>query len=883
MLSRLRALFRRKAWEQDLEDELHLHLDLRAADLMRAGLSKDEADRQARLEMGSRERCKDEVRQRAGIRFFEDLWQDLRYALRILRKSPTFTLVAIGSLALGIGMNTALFSVVNTLLLKDLPYKDANRLVYITEYWPHEPMMPGPPSPDFANWRANLKSVDGIAAYGGGANALNLTGAGEPERIEGTMVTSQLLDLIGCSPVIGRNFTAQEDQLGAAPTVILGYGLWKTRFGGSPDVIGKVIQLNDVGRTIVGVLPADFAFPDNNFRHELLVPMALPPNPNWHDPDHFRMLRVLVRRKPGVPLRDLKQELVSVLQATKAQEPAQFGPMRKDMEVRVTPLRQWLTGNVRTVVLVLQGAVAMVLLIACLNIAALQVARAISRRKEIAVRAAIGASGSRLARQMLTENLLVCLFAGLTGLLFAYLSLGALRTFLPATLHLADLVRLDTSVLAYTVAITLIAGAITGLIPALAALRAGLHDTLKDESTHSTGGRGQRRLRGVLIVAEIAAAMVLLIGSSLLIRTFVRLASAKLGFDPKQVLTFKISPSSRKYPSAALRSALYDRIVENVQAIPGIQTFAIGGALPLLGSPGGAGISFEGRPQPALGGRPTLPVSGVSPNYFQALEIPVLRGRALTAADRGAQAPLVAVVNEAFAEEFFPGESALGKRIEVGSRNGRWREIVGIAGNVKVQGRRSIDPFMIYVPLEESFEPEVYLILKSSLPLSSLIPATTRAVHSADPSQPVYDVATMENRISSSLSTERANMTLMGVFAALALLLATVGIFGVIAYFVNTRLHDIAIRMALGATESSVVRMVVLHGMTLAGAGIAAGIAGAIVLTRSLGALVEGIGTSDPVSYLAAALVFAAVAALACSIPAWRASRVDPVTALRHG
>ncbi len=877
MLSRIRAILGRKKFEHDLDDELRLHIELRAADLIRSGHSKESAERQARLELGSRERFKDEVRATAGIRFFDELTQDLRYALRVLRQSPMFTVVAIGSLALGIGMNTALFSVVNTLLLKELPYKDADRLVYVTEYWPHEPIMPGPPSPDYANWRAHLKSADGIAAYGGGANALNLTGEGEPERIEGTMVTWQLLDLVGSTPAIGRNFSPEEDRLGAAPTVILGYGLWQRRFGGSPTVIGKVIQLSGVGRTIVGVLPPDFEFPDNNFRHELLVPMALPPNPNWQDPDHFRAVRVLVRRKPGVSLAALKQDLVSVLQATSAEEPARMVIMRKDMEVRETPLRQWLTGNVRTAVLVLQGAVAMVLLIACFNIASLQVARAIARRKEIAVRAAIGASGARLVRQLLTENLLVCGLAGFAGLLFGYISLGVLRTFLPANLHLADTLRLDATVLAYTLGITLAAGIVTGLVPALAALRTVIHDTLKEEG-RSTGSRGQRRVRGVLVVAEIAAAMVLLVGSSLLIRTFQRLASASLGFEPKGVLTLRVAPSPRKYPDAAKMAAFYARILENAQAIPGVETAAMGDGLPLIGTAGAAGISFEGRPQPPVGGRPSIPAAGVSSAYFQALKIPLLRGRLLTASDREA----AAVVNQAFAQEFFPGEDALTKRISVGSQN-QWRQIVGIVGNVKQQGRRPVDPFIVYVPIGESFAPETYLILKSSLPRSALVAAAARAVQSADPNQPVFDVATMEDRLSASLATQRANMTLMGVFAALALILATVGIFGVIAYFVNSRLQEIAIRIALGASARTVIKMVLSHGMALAAAGITVGIAGALVLTRTLGSLVEGIGTNDAVSFLASALLFAAVAAIACSLPARRASRVDPMVALRHG
>lgn len=844
---------------------------------MRAGQSKESAVRQARLELGSRERFKDEMRATAGIRFFDELSQDLRYAVRVLRQSPMFTAVAVGSLALGIGMNTALFSVVNTLLLKELPYKDADRLVYVTEYWPHEPIMPGPPSPDYANWRAHLKSADGIAAYGGGANALNLTGEGEPERIEGTMVTWQLLDLLGSVPAAGRNFSPEEDRLGAAPTVMLGYGVWQRRFGGSPGVIGKVIQLSGVGRTIVGVLPADFEFPDNNFRHELLVPMGLPVNPNWQDPDHFRSVRVLLRRRIGVSLAALKQDLTSVLQATSAEEPARMVTMRKDMEVRVTPLRQWLTGNVRTAILVLQGAVAMVLLIACFNIASLQVARAIARKKEIAVRAAIGASGARLVRQLVTENLLVCALAGLAGLAFGYLSLGALRTFLPVNLHLADALRLDSTVLAYTLGITLAAGILTGLVPAITALRTVIHDTLKEEG-RGTGSRGQRRVRGVLVVAEIAAAMVLLVGSSLLIRTFLRLASAGLGFEPRGVFTLKLAPSARKYPDAAKLAAFYARILENAQAIPGVQEAAMGDGLPLVGTAGAAGISFEGRAQPPLGGRPSIPAGGVSAAYFQALKIPLLRGRLLTTSDRGS----AAVVNQAFAQEFFPGEDALTKRISVGSQN-QWRQIVGIVGTVKQQGRRPVDPFMIYVPIGASFAPETYLILKSSLPRSALVAAAANAVQSADPIQPVFDVATMDERLSKSLATQRANMTLMGVFAALALILATVGIFGVIAYFVNSRLQEIAIRIALGASARTVAGMVLAHGMSLAAAGIVVGVAGALTLTRTLGSLIEGIGKNDAISFLAASLLFAAVAAMACFIPARRASRVDPMAALRHG
>jgi putative ABC transport system permease protein len=885
MFSRIRngwrALTRRGEWESDLDEELRLHLELRSADLMRAGHPKELAERQARLEMGSREKFKEEVRATVGIHLFDEFSQDLGYAFRVLRQSPTFTIAATFSLALGIGMNTALFSVVNTLLLRDLPYRDADRLVYVTEYWPHEPIVPGPPSPDFENWRANLKLADGIAAYGGGADALTLEAGGEPERIEGTMVTSQLLDLIGCRPTLGRNFTAEEDRLGAAPTVILGDKLWRRRFGSSPDVIGQTIRLNGESRTVVGVLPADFLFPDNNFRQDLLVPMGLPADPNWQDAQHFRLLRVLMRRKPGVSLSALKRELTSRLQATASQEPAQMITMRKDMEVRVIPLRQWLTGNVRTMVLVLQGAVAIVLLIACLNIAGLQMARGIARRREMAVRSAIGASGPRLVRQLLTENLLLCCFAGAAGLLLGYLSLGALRTFLPANLHLADSLRMDAAVLRYTLAVTFAASLVTGLLPAIAGLRTQANDALKEENGRTTGSRSQHRVRGFLVIAEIAAAMILLVGSTLLVRTFVGLATSNPGFVAEGVLTLKVAPSPKDYPEQSKRAAFYARILENAREIPGVDAAAVGGGLPLVGAGGAAGVAFEGRSQPPLGGRPSIPVAGVSPAYFQTLQIALLRGRVFRESDRQ-PAPPVAVVNQAFAQEFFPAGDALGKRIEVGSRQGRWREIVGIVGNVREQGRRAVDPFLIYLPADDSFEPETFLILKSRLPLSSLVAAATKAVHNADASQPVFDVASMEDRLRDSLSGQRATMTLMVAFAVFALILATIGISGVIAYFVNSRAHEIAVRIALGASRRMVIGMVLRQGMTLAAGGIAMGIGGALLLTRSLGSVLDGMTEHDPISFLAAAILFSGIAAMACSVPAARALRVDPMVTLRR-
>jgi putative ABC transport system permease protein len=472
--------------------------------------------------------------------------------------------------------------------------------------------------------------------------------------------------------------------------------------------------------------------------------------------------------------------------------------------------------------------------------------------------------------------------AGLTGLVLGAVSLGALRTFLPLNLHLADTLRLDTRVLAYTLMVTLAAGIVTGLVPALAALRSESSEALTEAGGRSTSSLRQRGVRGVLVIAEIAAAMVLLVGSTLLIRTFLRLAYTNLGFGPKGVLTLKVAPSPRKYPDAPKRAAFYSRILENGRSIPGVQTAAIGGGLPLIGTLGAAGVGFEGRPAPPLGGRPSIPVAGISSGYFQALQIPLLRGRVFAESDRQ-PAPLVAIVNQAFAQEFFPGQDALGKRIEVASRENLWREIVGIVGNVRQQGRRKVDPFQVYVPFDDSFEFETFLILKSDIPPSSLVASAASAVHAADPAQPVFDVSSMEDRLSESLSSQRANMSLMAMLAGLALMLATIGIAGVIAYFVNSRLPEIAIRIALGASRGHVVGMVLRHAMALAIAGIAVGIVGALMLTRTLGSVVDGIGRNDPLSFVAAAVLFAAVAACATAVPARLAARVDPMVALRRG
>ena len=599
--------------------------------------------------------------------------------------------------------------------------------------------------------------------------------------------------------------------------------------------------------------------------------MGLSLEPGMRESD-FRILRVLARRKPGVTLEALHAEFVELVRRTASEEPPQFVTMRKDMEIRLIPLRQWLTGGVSRAVLVLQAAVAMVLLIGCLNVANLQIARGIARRKEMALRTALGAGRARITRQLLTEGLLLSSLGGAAGLALGYGALNLIRSFLPASLHLAGAIRIDAPVLGFTLAIAIACGVVTGLAPILS--QSDVHPALKKGAHH--------RMHRVLVITEVAIAMVLLAGSGLLIRSFARMSALDPGFAPDGVLTLRVGLPARRYATNQSRSAFYSQLLERAAATPGVQNAAIGAGLPLIGTPAGAGTWFEGRPAPPPGGRPTIPMSGVSSDYFEALGIPLLRGRAFSEADRGS-APLVVIVNQAFADQFFPGQEALGKNITQGSPTQIVaKEIVGIVGNVRQDGLRLAAAPAIYAPYGQFSESEAFLILRSSLPRAALSTAAASVVRGMDPGVPLYDVATMQERLDEALSTQRANMTMMGIFAALALLLAAIGIFGVIAYMVSRRSLEIGIRMALGAQRRDVLSMVLGHGMTLAIVGIAIGLGGALAATRALRSMLFEISPSDPWTLAAAAILFAAVAVAACYIPARRAIQIDPMTTLRH-
>jgi predicted permease len=861
-------LFRRKRVEQDLDAEVRSYIDALVEEKIRAGMPAEEALRAARIEAGGIEQVKEEVRQARTGAWFDALLQDVRYGARMQGRSPGYAAAIVLTFALGIGANTALFSVVNGLLLHRLPYRDPDRLFYVAESWPHEPMVFGAASPDFAHWRKQGRLFEGLEAYGAGATR-TLTGVGDPERLNGAMVTRGFLDLLGVSLALGRTFTPEEDRLGGPPAAILSYGLWRRKFGTSSNVVGRTMDLDGRGSTIVGVLPESFRFPDNDFRAEILMPMALPADPTWYD-QQLRILRVLARPKPGVAAASVRDNFYAITRSNAAEESPQFATMRKGMRVTIAPVRQRLAGDVRPVILILQGAVALVLLIGCFNVANLQLARSISRWKEMALRAALGAERMRLMRQSLTESLLLSTVGGGAGLLLGYVALRYLKLALPANLQLLPNVQIDYSVLAVTSAVALLVGVLTALAPAITASKADLTAALKES-------RGQHRLRGVFVMAEIAMAIVLLAASGLLIRSFLRLTSAGLGFNPTGVLTLRISlPFTFENPSHV--DQFLSQLLERARRMQGVDAAATGDVLPLGGFRASTGVTVEGQTSPPPGGAPTIAQTSISPDYFRALGIPVLEGRSFTDAD-GAGSPRVLVVNQAFAGRFFPGRDAIGKRVMIA--RGLWEQIVGIVGNVREERLRVSDEPRIYSSYRQFRDPENMLILKSSTPLA-LAGAAAKAVHAIDLTVPVDEVATMDERVAEALSSDRTNMLLMGIFAALGLLQATVGIFSVIAYMVSRRSHEIAIRMALGAQPREAFQLVFRQGIILTAAGVGVGLAGAMVATRSLRNLLYGVTPVDPLTLIGVVVLLTAVAMIACYIPARRAARLDPVETLRH-
>ncbi|MGO8792322.1 MAG: ADOP family duplicated permease [Terriglobia bacterium] len=882
LFRRLRALFRKEEFDHQLADEMAFHLAKQIEQSLAAGMAPEEARYAALRRFGGVEQVKEQCRDARRLNRLENFLHDVRYGVRQLRRDPGFAAVAVLTLVLGIGANTAIFSVVDAVLIRPLPYRDAGRLVYISEFWPRETPVRTVPSPDFANWSEHSRLCDGMAAYGGGAE-MNLTSPGEPERLLGARVTWDFFPLLGVQPSLGRGFLREEDQPGGRQVVLLSHELWQRRFGSNPRVVGTSVQLDGSLHTVVGVIPAGFRFPDDEFKAELFLPMVVARAAEWGTPapEKFRLVRTLARLKPGVTIDNVKAELTGLVQQTAGQEPPQFIRMRAGMEVQVTPLHARLAAPARPILLVLFGSVALLLLMSCVNVAGLQLARGAARRKELAVRAALGAPRLRIAAQLLTESLVLAMAAGPVAVVVGFAGLRALQALGPPQIPHLESIHLDLRVLLFALLVATLTGLLFGLSPAILASRVQLDEALKQSTSRSTSGQEQHRLRSILVTTEIALAVVLLIGAGLLTRSFVYLTSINPGFDPRQLLTLRISLSGSEYSKPEQQAAFYEQLLQRVRALPAIQSADAGSGLPLIGWGSLRGTDVEGQPAALPGLRPDIACDVVSPGYFQTLRIPMVAGRAFTARDRQGVSP-VAVVNRAFVHQFFPDVNPLGKHLGSGARGGPWREIVGIVGNVRQLGPDHAESPEIYIPYEQEPSADMNVVLRAANDPLNSVAAVKAAVRSVDANLPVYDVATMDQRLSESVAPQRFNALLVGMFAVLALGLAAVGIYGVLAYSVERRTHEIGIRLAMGASREDVLAQVVGEGMRLVAVGMGIGLAGSLALARVLRTLLFGVHPTDPVTLAAVSAGLALVAALACYLPARRATKVDPMVALRY-
>ncbi|HEX8163400.1 MAG TPA: ABC transporter permease [Pyrinomonadaceae bacterium] len=873
--ARLRGLLRRDAVEQDIDDELRLHVEMASEENVRRGMTPADARRAALACFGDVTRVKEAARDVRGGGSMETMIQDVRFGLRMLTKNPGFTAVAVIALALGIGANSAIFSVVNAVLLRPLPYKDPERIVMVWEDDSRHGYPRDTPAPaNYVDWRDQNKVFEDMAAIA--ELSFNLTGAGEPERLDGRRVSASFFPILGVEPQLGRRFTPEEDRPGENHVVILSHGLWQRRFGSDAGIIGKTITLNGYSFAVVGVMPQSFQFPTRE--DQFWIPIAFTQQEAARRGSHF--LEVIARLKPGVTLEQARAEMSTIAGRLQQQYPAE----NTELGAAVVPLHEQLVGNIRTALLVLLGAVGFVLLVACANVANLLLARAAGRQKEIATRVALGASRLRLVRQFLTESVLLAAVGGVVGLLLSAWGVRLLKAFIPENISQAGEITVDLKVLLFTLLISLLTGLVFGLAPATQATKLNLNETLKEGGRDSAAGSRGNRIRGVLVVSEVALSLILLIGAGLLINSFLRLRNVDPGFHTDNLLTMSVSLPAQKYPDHARRSAFYTEMIRRVEALPGVRSAAITSQIPLVKQGDTGSITVEGRPDPPRGQANMVAMRIVSPHYFQTMSIRLLRGREFGDQDR-ADAPAVAVISEGMARRYWPGEDPTGKRICPGKPESPddWVTVVGVVNDVQQFGLDAESKPQMYLTYQQSgyFSPR-HLVVGTNVEPTSLASAVRGAVWGIDPDQPVSNISTMEEVLSESIARQRFSTLLLGVFGVVALVLAAVGIYGVMSYSVSQRTHEIGIRMALGAQTGDVLKLAVGQGLKLVMIGVGVGLAASVVLTRVMSSLLFGISSTDPATFAVISLVLVGAGVLASYIPARRATKVDPMIALRY-
>jgi putative ABC transport system permease protein len=879
LLSRLaslrRNLFARPLVERDLDDELRAYLDELAGERRAAGMDAAQAMRAARIELGGLEQVKEEVRQVRTGQMLEELLKDLGYGIRTLRKNAAFTVVAVLALALGIGVNTAMFSVAYGILFRPLPYAGAGRVAVVyMHFFPRDNMFGTMCLRDYLLWKENNRAFEDPSLFR--SLRMDIGGiGGVPEQVQGASVTAGFFSTLGVRPLIGRTFRTGDDKPGAGSLAVIGESIWRRRFGASCAVLGQTILVNGESSTVIGVMPEAVRFPRRDI--EVWTNVLLTP-PERYGPWFYRGL---ARLKPGVTLQQAQAETNNI-----GLRMMQQNSYYKRLSLPVVSLRDALLGpSLKPAILVLGGAVGLVLLIAVVNVANLMLARATAREREMALRLSLGAGRSRLVRQLLTESSLLALMGGAAGLALAWGSIELIRVWNPGNLPFIESVRLDGGALGFTLLISMLTGVLFGLAPALASARADLNSTLKEGGRGGTASRARGRARAVLVVSEIAVSLMLLVGAGLLLRSFVNLQQVTGGFStpPRQILTVLISPGNRKYNDDRTGLPFYDEVLRRVRNIPGVEMAAVTDSLPPDRQGDADTFVIEGQKLGPGELNPIVSDASVGPDFFQALGIPLFKGRYFTGHDVRDSAP-VAIVSEGFVHRFMPNQQPLGKRIKLGGPgyDAKWMEIVGIVGNVKYMGLTADTDAAFYMPFAQSYSPLMYLAVRSSGDAAGLAARLRRDIQSIDPGITLAQVGTMQQALTLSVSQPRFDTMLLGLFAAIALLLAAVGIYGLIAYWVAQRTHEIGVRMALGAERADVVRMVTGQGARLAATGIALGLAGALVLTRLLKTMLFGIGVTDAPTFVASAGGLLLIVLLATFLPALRATRVSPMAALRY-
>jgi putative ABC transport system permease protein len=885
LIARLKGMLRRQRLDRDLDDEMRSHLEMRAADNIAAGMSPEEARYEAQKRFGNTTLLKEDARNADIISWLDESARDFRYALRMLQRSPGFTAVAVLTLALGIGANTAIFSVVNSVLIRPLPYSDPGSLVMV---WENNSLHPDPHNtvspPNFLDWQSRNTVFSGMAYLFDERD--NLTGNGAPEEVVVQDVSVNFFSVLGVNPILGPGFTPENGQRGHNNVVILSYGLWKERFAGDPAIIGKSVVLNGRPQTVVGVAPQNFQWfiKDGSFtgsKPQMWSPFVFPQS-FYQRKDIGRFMTVVARLKPGATPSQAQTQMTAIALQLEQESPDFDG----HWGVNIVPLRDQLSGDLRLALLVLFGAVAFVLLIACANVSSLLLARAASREREMAIRTAIGASRWRIARQLLMESLLLALIGGGIGVALAVWGTNALLAASPRNLLDLRFISLDLRVLTFAIAATLLAGLLFGFLPSYISAHSRISETLKEGGRGSSSAGRRAFARNAFVVAQLGLALVLLIGSGLLMRSFVRLIGVNPGFDTGHLLTFKVTLPNAKYGTDPVRLVFFQQLLARLNVVPGVRSASMESFPPLTGLGSATGIHILSQPQQSLMDLPVANVRVVGSDYLSTMNIPLRTGRFFSAKELTEERH-VTIVNQVFVDKYLHGVDPLGqkaviymKSLEESGNNPS--EIIGVVGDVHQMGLDTSPEPTVYWPHPELVMSGMTVLVRTANDPLALVSTVREELQKLDPELPMAGVATMDQLLADSLSRSRFTMLLLGIFSAVALILASVGIYGLIAYSVTQRTQELGIRIALGAQRRDVLRLVLAQGTRLTLLGVALGVLAALALSRLLASMLFGISVTDPLTFAGVAGLLAAVALLACFIPARRATRVDPIVALRY-